>query len=522
MTNRGLRKTLKLAAAVLGVAAAGAVVTALVIQFRIRIANDWQQYAPLPLARVAGKHGSIIVFAPHCDDETLGCGGMLATALANGARVRVVLVTNGDGYRIGVARAFNTIRVTPSMCIEYAYHRQKETLSALRALGVPAASVTFLGYPDRGIAALWNDYWGADGLYLSRATGSDHSPYSNSYTPYAPYCGEGLIGDIQRIVSSERPTDVYVPHPSDNHPDHYATYCFVTAAVAQLESEGNEFAARIRMHTYLVHRGDWPVPRGDHPNEALAPPHALAQGDTKWYTLPLETDIAQAKRAAIRRYRSQTAIEKGFLTSFARRNEIFGELRSRTLAAVATGAIGVDGRTDDWRGIRPTVIDPVGDYVVAGMSKGGDVRAIYLCRDSRCLYVRVDCVRRLSRRITYSVNLRGLAQGRGQRAESEGLEAKGGERRAESRGRREGDRCSIIVRPPSRCTPPKTVWAYRNNVLEIALPLEQFNPGRTLFIQVATKLVKVTVDDTGWNEVGGPASGESRAKSQESRVKRQQ
>ena len=479
MTNRGLRKTLKLAAAVLGVAAAGAVVAALVIQFRIRIANDWQQYAPLPRARVAGKGDSIIVFAPHCDDETLGCGGMLAMARANGARVRVVLVTNGDGYRIGAARAFSTIRVTPSMCIDFAYRRQKETLSALAALGISAADVTFLGYPDRGIAALWNDYWVADKLYLSHTTATDRSPYSNSYTPYAPYCGESLIGDFERIVSSDRPTDVYVPHPSDNHSDHYATYCFVTAAIAQLESEGGKFASKIRTHTYLVHRGDWPVPRGDHPNELLAPPHALAQGDTKWYTLPLEKDVAQAKRTAIKRYRSQTAIEKGFLMSFARRNEVFGSLPVRRVASVADGTLRVDGRPDDWRGIPPGVVDPVGDYVVAGMNRGGDVRAIYLCRDSRRLYIRVDCVGRLSKRITYAINLRSLA------------------------GANADDRCSISVKPPRRCTPGSTVWAYKDNVLEIALPSARFEPGETLFIQVTTGLAHVTVDNTGWHEVGG-------------------
>jgi LmbE family N-acetylglucosaminyl deacetylase len=479
MTRRGLRKTLKAIAAVLGVAAALTVVAALIIQFRIRIANDWQQYAPLPEARAAGMGDSIIVFAPHCDDETLGCGGMLSMAAANGARARVALITNGDGYRIGVARAFGTIKVTPAMCIRYAYQRQRETLAALSELGVPATSVTFLGYPDRGIAALWNDYWGTDRLYVSESTRSDRSPYSNSYTPRARYCGESLISDIESLIRRDEPTDVYIPHPSDNHPDHYATYCFVTAAIAQLGSERGGLASRIRMHTYLVHRGDWPVPRGDHANEPLAPPHALARGDTKWYALPLAPETTSAKRTAITRYKTQMAIERGFLMSFVRRNEVFGDLPVRTVASVADGTHRVDGRPDDWHGIPPVVVDPVGDYVVAGMNKGGDVRAIYLCRDKRCLYVRVDCVGRLSKRITYTVNLRGLAESK------------------------TDDHCSIRVKPPRRCWPAGTTWAYRKNVLEIAVPAARFDPGGTLFVQALTRLARVTVDDSGWHEVAG-------------------
>ncbi len=45
---------------------------------------------------------------------------------------------------------------------------------------------------------------------------------------------------------------------------------------------------------------------------------------------------------------------------------------------------------------------------MAGMTKGGDVRSVYLVKDNEFLYIRVDCVRRLSRQITYVINLRGL------------------------------------------------------------------------------------------------------------------
>src|SRR5512136_1478514 len=40
----------------------------------------------------------LLVLAPHCDDETLGSGGLIQSALAAGIQVRVVIATNGDGY----------------------------------------------------------------------------------------------------------------------------------------------------------------------------------------------------------------------------------------------------------------------------------------------------------------------------------------------------------------------------------------------------------------------------------------
>ena len=42
---------------------------------------------------------SALVFAPHPDDEVLGCGGLLAAYQAAGIPAHVVLVTSGDVFR---------------------------------------------------------------------------------------------------------------------------------------------------------------------------------------------------------------------------------------------------------------------------------------------------------------------------------------------------------------------------------------------------------------------------------------
>lgn len=450
-------------------------IVALGIQYRIRLANDWQHRVALPSAAVHGKGDSVMVFAPHCDDETLGCGGMLAHSVGNGADVRVVLVTNGDGFRLAAGTAFRKLRVTPEECIRLAYRRQLETLRALSRLGVAPKMVTFLGYPDRGIEPMWSKYWTSEQLYKSRATKCDRSPYTNSLTQNAPYCGESLLSDIQSTIKNHRPTDIYLPHPCDNHPDHYATYCFVAAAVEQLRAEGVETG--MRLHTYLVHRGDWPTPKGDHSADPLSPPYALAKTKSQWRSLPLSSAVAVTKRSAIKEYKTQTAIERGFLMSFARRNEIFGAVPVRRVGRVSDGAIEVDGVADDWPNLPPAIVDAVGDYVVAGFYRGGDVRTVYLASDEKNLYVRIDCAKKLSSRITYGVNFRGLGDGG------------------------DSDQCSIAVRINKRGLPEGVAWGARGGTLEIAIPLYRLRSDRDIFLQVQTKLAKVTVDRTGWQNV---------------------
>ncbi|MCX6374467.1 MAG: PIG-L family deacetylase, partial [Armatimonadetes bacterium] len=53
---------------------------------------------------VGGKDERALIIAPHCDDETLSCGGIISKLVKDGAQVRVVLVTNGDGYHEIVRR----------------------------------------------------------------------------------------------------------------------------------------------------------------------------------------------------------------------------------------------------------------------------------------------------------------------------------------------------------------------------------------------------------------------------------
>ena len=98
----------------------------------------------------AGTAQRVLIVAPHCDDETIGCGGTISRLVHEGVSIRVVIVTNGDGFNHPIPN----LKRDAAGFIELGRMRQKESLAALEKLGVPSPSVVFLSYPDRCLARL--------------------------------------------------------------------------------------------------------------------------------------------------------------------------------------------------------------------------------------------------------------------------------------------------------------------------------------------------------------------------------
>jgi len=232
----------------------GAGMFSLATAYKIYAGNEAEKRIPISPAPLAGER--ILVFAPHPDDETLGTAGLIRQARLKGDDVRAVLITNGDGFRISAAQCFHEIAVPPADFVRYAYLRQGEARTALGVLGLPADHVIFLGYPDRGLLPMWTEHWSPDAPYTSAFTGADHSPYTNSPTPRAAYSGQTLLTDIEQQMMTDQPTDIYVTHPNDDHPDHAAASVFVRTALEQLRTAGVPWAKTARLHYYLVHHGD--------------------------------------------------------------------------------------------------------------------------------------------------------------------------------------------------------------------------------------------------------------------------
>lgn len=356
----------------------------------------------LPTMPPPSKTDRVLIVAPHCDDETLGPGGLIASAIRAGAKVRVVLDTNGDGFHYAASRLFKEKSVPPLDYVKMGLDRQRETLAALSELGLRADAASFLSYPDGGTGEMWLSYWQTDHRYTSPETLDDHSPYGDSLTPNAPYAGRALLDDLKKIIAAIKPTIIFCPHPNDEHKDHWAAYCYTLAALYEL---GLLDSTQVR--TYLVHRGDWPRPRGLHRGLALLPPDDLAHLNTAWRAFPLDPELVELKHRAIQRYRSQLLVMRDFLLSFVRTNELFGETMVGELSVALPGAVKVDGNADDWRGASAAIVDPRDRNVPAS----GDVIGVYAEWDGSKLLVRLDVAGKPASDIGYRVRLHPLLAG---------------------------------------------------------------------------------------------------------------
>ena len=81
-----------------------------------------------------------IVIAPHSDDESLACGGLIADACRQGVRGKVVIVSDGTGSHPN-SRAYPPDRLSSL--------REEEARQAGTELGLKPEDMLFLRLPDR-------------------------------------------------------------------------------------------------------------------------------------------------------------------------------------------------------------------------------------------------------------------------------------------------------------------------------------------------------------------------------------
>lgn len=137
----------------------------------------------------------IVVFAPHPDDETLGCGGTIAKRISEGYKVLIVIMTDGRHAFMHVLG----IDSDPSP-EELKELRKEEVKRAAGILGVPEENLIFLDFVDRTLKG-------------------------NT---------ENAEEKVYKILSENRPVEVYLPYRNDGHPDHRATYWIVNNSLRKL------------------------------------------------------------------------------------------------------------------------------------------------------------------------------------------------------------------------------------------------------------------------------------------------
>jgi LmbE family N-acetylglucosaminyl deacetylase len=145
-----------------------------------------------------------MVFAPHPDDEVLGCGGTILHMRRLGAEVDVVFLTDGgqSHYRLPDAR-------------ELIRRRQAEALAAAAVLRVAAERLTFLAFADTRLSA--------------------HA--------------ESARQRIAARLAERCPSQVFVPYAHDPHPDHRATNAIVRAALRDVGQHPTVFEYPVHQWT---------------------------------------------------------------------------------------------------------------------------------------------------------------------------------------------------------------------------------------------------------------------------------
>lgn len=136
---------------------------------------------PLPTPLMIPEGQRVLVFAPHPDDEVLGCGGTLALLQQAGCEVRVVVVTDGGGAGF-ISDPDTTIK------------RKAESTEALSLLGISAPQ--FLDQPD------------------------------GQFVP-----NKHLVVEVTNLIVSTRPDWLFIPSPLDYHRDHVSISEFLLGCI---------------------------------------------------------------------------------------------------------------------------------------------------------------------------------------------------------------------------------------------------------------------------------------------------
>jgi len=228
---------------------------------------------PLRPADAVRALGRTVVLAPHPDDESLGCGGLLALLAAHGVPARVVVVTDGAMSHPGSA-AYPVARLRAL--------REAEAREAVAALGVD--DVAFLRHSDCGMPA----------------------PGSAAFQAAADALAD-VLADADTVL---------VPWRRDPHCDHVGTWALAAAAVARLDGPPRWI--------------EYPVWAWPHADTEVAP----QVGEAEVWRLDIGP-VRPQKRRAIAAHRSQTGLitddPDGFqlapdmLAHFARPWELFLE-----------------------------------------------------------------------------------------------------------------------------------------------------------------------------------------------------
>ncbi|MEM2507358.1 MAG: PIG-L family deacetylase [Nitrososphaeria archaeon] len=138
---------------------------------------------------------SLIVFAPHPDDETLGCGGTIVKKIREGYEVFVVYMTDG---RYALTEVGENEILDP---LDMKEQRRKDALKAAEILGLKEKNLFFLDIEDKTLKKHKQD-------------------------------AQKIVFEIMKDI---KPSEIFFPQKKEYNLDHQMTHVIVEVACERLK-----------------------------------------------------------------------------------------------------------------------------------------------------------------------------------------------------------------------------------------------------------------------------------------------
>jgi LmbE family N-acetylglucosaminyl deacetylase/chitodextrinase len=271
----------------------------------------------------ATASASVLVIAPHPDDDIISSAGVIQRA-AGHDEVTVVYMTNGDAN--GLSQG---------------YLRQGEAVTAqLKYLGTVEDNLLFLGYPNGHLKEIYDSYtstssqyftpFGQGVTYGNRGLGRKDY-HSFRFGSAAAYNRPNIVTDLATILSTYRPSNIYVTSEFERHTDHAATYQLLQLALTQVHAADPSYAPVVnKTIIWTPLPSPWPTtsdPVGFHTPTTYLSETTLVWQDRASLDVPLQmqaTDLfANLKYKAIQAHASEFDKYDGFIPKWAHKDEIF-------------------------------------------------------------------------------------------------------------------------------------------------------------------------------------------------------
>jgi len=172
-----------------------------------------------------------VIVAPHPDDEILCCSHKIKEKIADGEKVKIIFITNGDGKE----------KVSFADAKLYGEQRRKESRTTAQILGLQDSDLYFLGFPDGELETL-----DKNGQVRSKYTNLQTSVVG-SYFVGSPYTRDALKRNLMVLFNRLNPDEIIIPSEEDTHPDHAVTAQIIKEVLKEKQNYSPEILE------YLVH-----------------------------------------------------------------------------------------------------------------------------------------------------------------------------------------------------------------------------------------------------------------------------